>query len=129
MGQGFKQASLGECILKAIKPNSVLPPLLFGLGAENGDGIGSKSLLTEILKLGYVISYDEVKRDKQSVSMDEYHKLDHIKDAFTHFVVDNFDYNTDTLDGKGTFHGMYIIDCSVLNKYLPGKRVKRILTI
>ena len=61
--------------------------------------------------------------------MDEDHKLDHIKDAFTHFVVDNFDYNTDTLDGKGTFHGMYIIDCSVLNKYLPGKRVKRILAI
>ena len=129
MGQGFKQASLGECILKAIKPNSVLPPLLFGLGVENGDGIGSKSLLTEILKLGYAISYDEVKRDKQSVSMDEDHKLDHIKDAFIHFVVDNLDYNIDTLDGKGTFHGMYIIDCSVLNKYVPGKRVKRILTI
>ena len=129
MGQGFKQASLGECILKAIKPNSVLSPLLFGLGVENGDGIGSKSLLTEILKLGYAISYDEVKRDKQSVSMDEDHKLDHIKDAFIHFVVDNLDYNIDTLDGKGTFHGMYIIDCSVLNKYVPGKRVKRILTI
>ena len=129
MGQGFKQASLGECILKAIKPNSVLPPLLFGLGVENGDGIGSKSLLTEILKLGYAISYDEVKRDKQSVSMDEDHKLDHIKDAFTHFVVDNLDYNINTLDGKGTFHGMCIIDCSVLNKYVPGKRVKRILTI
>ena len=129
MGQGFKQASLGECILKAIKPNSVLPPLLFGLGVENGDGIGSKSLLTEILKLGYAISYDEVKRDKQSVSMDEDHKLDHIKDAFTHFVVENLDYNINTLDGKGTFHGMYIIDCSVLNKYVPGKRVKRILTI
>ena len=61
--------------------------------------------------------------------MDEDHKQDHIKDAFTHFVVDNVDYNIDTLDGKGTFHGMYIIDCLILNKYLPGKRVKRILTI
>ena len=28
------QASLGQCILKAIKSNSVIPPLLFGLGVE-----------------------------------------------------------------------------------------------
>ena len=62
--------------------------------------------------------------------MGEDHKLNLIKDAFTHFVADKVDYDIDTLDdGKGTFHGMYIIDCSVLNKYLPGKRVKRILTI
>ena len=53
MGQGFKQASLGESILKAIKPNSVLLPLLFGLRAENDHGIGSKTLLTESSKLGY----------------------------------------------------------------------------
>ena len=53
MGQGFKQASLGGCILKAIKPNSVLPPLLFGLGVENNHGIGLKTRLTEISKLGY----------------------------------------------------------------------------
>ena len=28
---GLKQASLGQCILKAMKSNSVIPPLLFGL--------------------------------------------------------------------------------------------------
>ena len=72
-----------------------------------------KTLLTEISKLGYAISYDEVKRYKQLVSMDEDHKLDHIKDGFTHFVVDNVDHNTNTLEGKGTFHGMHIIDCSI----------------
>ena len=37
-----------------------------------------KTLLTEISKLGYAISYDEVKRYKQLVSMDEDHKLDHV---------------------------------------------------
>ena len=66
---------------------------------------------------------------KKSVSMDEDHKLDHIKYGFTHFVVDNVDHNTDTLNRKGTFHWMHIIYCSVLNKYLPDKRVKRIITI
>ena len=30
VGQGLKQASLGQCILKAMKPSIVIPPLLFG---------------------------------------------------------------------------------------------------
>ena len=34
VGQGLKQASLGQCILKAIKSSSVIPPLLFGLSVE-----------------------------------------------------------------------------------------------
>ena len=63
--QGLKQASLGQCILKAMKPNSVIPPLLFGLGVEIDHAIGSKALLTEISKLGYAISYDDVERYKQ----------------------------------------------------------------
>ena len=94
--QGLKQASLSQCILKAIKPNSVKLPLLFGLGVENDHTIGSKTLLTEISKLGFSISYDEVKQYKQSVLMDEDHKLDHIKDGTTHFVIDNVDHNTDS---------------------------------
>ena len=34
VGQSLKQASLGQCILKAMKSNSVIPPLLFGLSVE-----------------------------------------------------------------------------------------------
>ena len=87
---------------KINKTKQCFTSFLFGLGVGNNHGIGSKTLLTEISKLGYAISCDEVKRYKQSVSMDEDHKLDHIKDAITQFVVDNVDYNIDTLDGKGT---------------------------
>ena len=61
VGQGSKQASLGQCILKAMKPKFVIPPLLFGLGVEIDHVIGSKTLLTEISKLGCTISYDEDK--------------------------------------------------------------------
>ena len=129
VGQGFKQAPLGQCILKAMKPNSVILPLLFGLSVAIDHAIGSKTLLTEISKLGYAISYDEVKRYKQSALMDEDHKLDHLNDVFTQFVVDNVDHNTDTLDGKGTFNGMGIIAFSILNKDLPDKRVKRRQTV
>ena len=34
VGQCLKQASLAQCILKAIKSNSVIPSLLFGLSME-----------------------------------------------------------------------------------------------
>ena len=40
----LKQASLGQCILKAMKPNSVILPLLFELGVEIDHTIGSKTL-------------------------------------------------------------------------------------
>ena len=128
-GTRFQTSIIGQMYFEINKTKQCFTSFLFGLGVENNHGIGSKTLLTEISKLGYAISCDEVKRYKQSVSMDEDHKLDHIKDAFTHFVVDNVDYNIDTLDGKGTFHGMYITDFSVLNKYLPGKRVTQIIKI
>ena len=89
VGQGLKRTSLGQCILKAMKRNIVIPPLLFGLSVVIDHAIGSKTLLTEISKLGYAISYNEVKRYKQSVLMDEDHKLDHLKDRFPQFVADN----------------------------------------
>ena len=54
--------------------------------------------------------------------MDEDYKLDHLKDGFTQFVADNLDHNADTLDGKGTFHEMSIIACSILNKDIPGRK-------
>ena len=120
---------MGQYILKAVKSNCVISPLLFGLGVEIDHAIGSKTLLTETSKLVYAIPYDEVKRYKQSVLIDADHKLDHIKDGFTQFVAYNMDHNTDTLDGKGTFHWKGNIACSVLNKDLPNKRVKQIPTI
>ena len=57
VGQGLKQA-LSQCILKKMKSNRVIPPLLFGLSDRYGPRYWK--LLTEILKLGYAISYDEV---------------------------------------------------------------------
>ena len=54
--------------------------------------------------------------------MDEDYELDYLKNGFTKFVADNVNHNTDTLDGKGTFHGMGIIACLILNKDIPKKQ-------
>ena len=63
MEKALKQDSLSQCIIKAMKQTSVIPPLLFRLCVEIDYATGSKSLLAEILKLGYGILY-EVKQYK-----------------------------------------------------------------
>ena len=90
--------------------------------------IGSKTLLTELYKLGYYISYDEVKRYKQSVVMDSDTGMRPLN-GFTQWVADNVDHTLVTLDGKGTFHGMGIIECSIFNEPVPDKRIIRNATL
>ena len=58
--QGLKQASMGECILKAMKLNSVIPPLLFGLSAETPLNAVDRSwdMLSPMMKLRNINSQD-----------------------------------------------------------------------
>ena len=107
-----KQASIGQCIVRAAKPRSSVPPLLFGLAVEMDHVFGSKWLVNELFRLGYAISYDDVTRYKQSVA--EMETIDdvltnYMPGSFTQWVADNIDHNLDTIDGKDTFHGMGVI--------------------
>ena len=62
-----KRSSICQCIIKASRPRTALPPLLLGLGIECDHVFGSKWLVNELLKLGFSISYSEVIRFKKSV--------------------------------------------------------------
>ena len=73
--------------------------------------------------MGYVIPYDEVKRYKKSVLIDE-DQLNNFKDGF---VADNKVHSTDTVNSKGTFHGKDIIVSLILNQNLHDKKVNQIL--
>ena len=110
-----KQVSIGQCLLKAARPRSVIPPLLFGLGVEMDHVFGSKWLINELSRLGFSISYDEVTKYKQSVVKNE--TIEDLQPecftgSITQWVADNVDHNIATLDGRGTFHGMGIISAS-----------------
>ena len=61
-----KRAAIGQCLVRAARPRSVIPPLLFGLGVELDHISGSKWLIMELFRLGYSISYDEVARFRQN---------------------------------------------------------------
>ena len=89
----LKQASIGQCLLKTMKPNSVIPPLLCALGVKIDHAICSKSLLIELSKLGYSISYDEVKRYEQSLVMSESTLPTSAIAGFPQVVADNVDHN------------------------------------
>lgn len=125
-----KQESIGQCILKAMKPQSAIPPLQLGLAVEVASAIGSKWLNNELSRLGFAVTYNEVIRFKQSILFDKKEDSD-ISPAsdFTQWVSDNVDHNIATLDGKGTFHGMGIISCSVGNNERSDKQIKRLPSI
>ena len=65
-------------------------------------------------KLGFSVSYQEVRRYKQSVveNDDSLNSMVSARPEFAQWVADNVDQNTTTLDGKNTFHGMEIIGAS-----------------
>ena len=62
-----KQNSIGQCIVYAARPRSVIPPIPFGLGVEMDHVFSSKWDTNQLSDLGFSITYDEVTRYKQSV--------------------------------------------------------------
>ena len=110
----LKQLTIGQCIVQAAKPRSLLRPGPFGLGVELEKSFGSKWLLNHLAKLGFSVSSDEVLRYKQSTIEHSKQRDNEIvyernTSSFTQWSADNVDHNIITLTGKGTFHGMGII--------------------
>ena len=125
MASQLRQASIGQCILKAMRPSSVIPPLLFGLGVEVDHVIGSRTFLIELEKLGYSISYDEVQCYKQSLMSSDTDVLSSASTKFAQFVSNNVDHNVCTLYGSGTLHGMGMIVCSNNVTESPEDKIRR----
>ena len=117
----FKGASIGQCLLKSTKPDSVFPPLLFTLGVEIDHAVGFKSLLIELSKFGYSISYDEVKWSKQSLMMSESTLPTFVIAGFIQFDADDMGHIKSSLNGRGTFHDMGFIACSMEKKLCQSK--------
>ena len=55
-----KQLVVSNAVVQAARPRSVLSPVLFGVGVEMDHTFGSKWLVTELLRLGFSVTYDEV---------------------------------------------------------------------
>ena len=114
----LKQSSIGQAIVSAVRPQSCITPILFGLGVDVDHVLGSRWLIDHLNKLGFCISMNEVTRYKQSViEKDNYDsEFSKLAGSFTQWSADNVDHNVRTLDGKGSLHGMGIF-YSTTNKF------------
>ena len=111
----LKQASLGQGIVQATRPRSCLPPILLGIGIDVDHVLGSRWLLDYLSRFGFSVTYDEIKRFKQSVLKNDSTEVRIDEGAFAQWSADNVDHNIRTLNGKGCLHAMGII-CSITSK-------------
>ena len=103
----MKTASIGQALVQAARSKILLSPLQLGLGVEVHHLFASKYLVEHLNKLGFCLSYAEVKRYEQSAALSHGTDLEGVAtNSCIQFVADNVDHNIRTLDGTGTLHGM-----------------------
>ena len=121
-----KVASIGQAIIQAVRPRTVIAPLQVGLAVQTHQLYRSKFLVDTLLEMGYCSSYGEVLRfEKNAASCDTPDLLvkdSDLLDLSLLFAADNVDHNILTIDGKGTFHGMGIIAAIT-----PGRKTNEVV--
>jgi imidazole glycerol phosphate synthase subunit HisF len=95
-----------------------LPPFYIGLAVPLYHNFGSKQLIETLYSHGLCASYGEVRRYLTSIvhhEMEKRHDDVHVPDGIIPIRegrgliqdgADNIDINTETIDGKNTFHSM-----------------------
>lgn len=105
-----KRLAIGQAIIQAARPRSLLAPLQIGLAVQLHHHFGSKFLIDSLNSLGYCSSYPEVKKFERSAAKVLGIDIPNVtSEHFVQFIADNVDHNIATLDGHNTFHGMGII--------------------
>ena len=121
----LKNLSIGQCVVQAARPRTLIVPIKYGLGVQVEKSFGSKWLVNHLSKLGFSITAEEILRYKQSVienmdvELSEQMQAVDEEPVFVQWVADSVDHNTATLSGKGTFHCMGIVSTSI--KPLQGR--------
>ena len=116
----MKLASIGQCIMQAIRPRTILAPLQIGLGVQMHHHFASRFLIDTLHGHGFSCSYTEVQRYERNAAVTQGIDIPGFTSEHTmQYIADNVDHNLATLDGTGTFHGMGIIAAVT-----PGTRAK-----
>ena len=96
----LKQASLGQEIVQVARPRSCLRPILLGIGVDIDHVLDSRWLLDCLSRFGVSVSYDEIKRFKQSVFKNDSSEVEMDGGAFAQWSANNIDHNIQTLSRK-----------------------------
>lgn len=99
-----KFVAISHAIMYLMRPRSFISPLLLGLSVTLHRKFGKRNLIEMLNNLGFCESYNETQLYEASVAQEAELQLD--EGAFIQYVNDNADFNTNTIDGKGTFHNL-----------------------
>lgn len=109
----LKIAAIGQSILQACLPRTIIAPLQLGLAIQLHTYFRSKFLIDTLFQLGFCSSYKEVmKFERNAAFITNGNLLDSIEEEnvpVVLFAADNVDHDLRTLTGKNTFHGMGMI--------------------
>ncbi len=106
----LKTAFLGQSLLQAIRPRSILSPLQFGLGVQLHHHLMSRYVIDLLNKLGVVSSYMEVLRYEENASVTQATDMNLQDTSMLNYIADNADHNPSSLDGHDSLHAMGIMD-------------------
>ena len=110
---GPKVASIGQAIIQAVRPRTVIAPLQICLSVQMHHLYRSRFLVDTLCEMGFCSSYAEAQRfEKNAANCVAGNILGEDADVSNKtllFAADNVDHNILTIDGKGTFHGMGMI--------------------
>lgn len=106
-----KVASVGQAIIQASRPRTLIAPLKIALSVQMHHHFGSRFLLDTLNTLGFASSYTEVQRFELNAAAAAHYRTNTQfgNGTFVQYIADNVDHNLRTLDGHGTFHGMGMI--------------------
>ena len=117
----LKLAALGQALMQSARPNSILSPIQLGLGVAVHHMSGSRKIVDLLHKVGYSLSYEEIKLFELNAAVYQGTDLAGVNDdSWIQFVGDNVDHQIRTIDGNGTFHAMGVIGAAT-----PGSDFRR----
>ena len=122
-------ASIAQAIIQNCRPRSIITPIPLSLAVILHRHFESRYLIDVLHKFGLCASYSEVIKFEACAADQLGTDLHDIGiDSFLHFVADNVDHNSDTIDGLNTFHGMGIIACVTNPRNIQLPAIKRTTT-
>ena len=124
----IKIASLGQCLLQAMRPVNIQAPLVLGLGILLRHKFASRELIDLLYRMGFGPSYDNVRKFQRNAAMSQGIDILNPEDKFFQFAADNVDHQIKTIDGKNTYHGMGIILAATPEVEVHRKIPKRFIT-
>ena len=119
---------LGQALMQAARPRSLIMPLQIGLGMELHHHFASKFLIDTLSKLGFCKSYSEVRLFEKNDTVTQAQFSEDAGGKFVQFIADSVDHNVVALFGKGTVRMMGIIATIIPGIFnysiiVPGKKI------